>query len=200
MSTDLENHIEEIRAADGALLRTRGSGTIDYCPKTDTNLLALGALEAKGLQFTAKHALLKIQDPDGDTVFQARRHGNVYPLLQPTPVACHRRSQQKAYYLATAKPASRERWHKWKHHRLHSRIPHTQRAKLPGERLHWDLFCGGDSLLGVGNIGYEAKNQWRIFDGTKVWIRLFLMSLALHTSQTGLLKQWGRMFPLISNN
>ena len=108
LSTDLDDHVEEIRAADGAILRTRGSGTIalatlvnrhhsfvhlhnvHYCPEIDTNLLSLGALEAKGLQFSAKHALLEIRDPDSDTVFQARRHDNVYPLSQPTPLAYQR--------------------------------------------------------------------------------------------------------------
>ena len=40
--------------------------------------------------------------------------------------------------------------------RIHSRLPPTHRTKLPGKRIHCDLFGGGDSLLGVGNIHYGA--------------------------------------------
>lgn len=99
LSTDLDNRTEEILAADGIVLPTRASGTIALatlvnrnhsfihlhnmhcCPEIDTNLLSLGALEAKGLQISAKNMLLEVQDPNGNVVLQARRHNNVYPLL-----------------------------------------------------------------------------------------------------------------------
>ena len=129
LSTDLDDNTEEILAADGVVLRTRGSGTIalatsvngndsfihlhnvHYCPEIDTNLLSLGALEAKRLRFSAENSMLEVRDFDGKTVFQAKRRNNVYPLLQPTPQEYHHRSREKAYYMTKATPATRERWH-----------------------------------------------------------------------------------------
>ena len=41
-----------------------------------------------------------------------------------------------------------------KQHKIHSKSPPSQRALVPGERLHCDLFGGGDTLPGVANIKY----------------------------------------------
>ncbi|MCJ1263342.1 hypothetical protein MMC22_003212 [Lobaria immixta] len=78
LSTDLDNNTEEILATDRVILRTRGSSTIalatsvngndsfihlhnvHYCPEIDTNLLSLGALEAKKLWFLAENSMLEV--------------------------------------------------------------------------------------------------------------------------------------------
>lgn len=43
-----------------------------------------------------------------------------------------------------------------KQHKVHSKKPPTHRAKLPGERLHNDLFGGGNTLPAVGGYRYGS--------------------------------------------
>ena len=43
-----------------------------------------------------------------------------------------------------------------KQHKVHSTAPPTHRSKLPGERLHNDLFGGGNTLPGVGGYPYGS--------------------------------------------
>lgn len=81
---------------------------VHSCPEIDTNLLSLSTLEAKRLQFSAMNALLEIQDSNSDTIFQTKQYDDIYLLSQPKPIAYHCQSQQKVYYLTTAKLASKE--------------------------------------------------------------------------------------------
>jgi hypothetical protein len=43
-----------------------------------------------------------------------------------------------------------------KAHKIHSKTSAAHRTKLPGERLHSDLFDGGGTLSGVEEYRYEA--------------------------------------------
>jgi hypothetical protein len=62
---------------------------IHYCLELDTNLLLLGALEAKGLRFSVNQRILKVIDDRPNQydkmVLISHREDAVYPLDQPHP-------------------------------------------------------------------------------------------------------------------
>ena len=58
-----------------------------------------------------------------------------------------------------------------KQHKVHSTEPPTHRATLPGERLHNDLFGGGNTLSGIGGYHYGSVV---IDDATRVRFPILL--------------------------
>ena len=101
ISPDLDDSQEAIETANGEILYTQGAGTIaievivngvcnlvhihnvHYCPEMDSNLLSLGTLTAKGLEFHTSKGTLNVTDSVGETVLQSKCKGKVYPLSQP---------------------------------------------------------------------------------------------------------------------
>lgn len=128
LSFNFNDNSKDILAANRVVLRTWGSGiivlatsvnrvdlfvhfhNIHSCFEINTNLLSLGALEAKKLWFSAENSILEVWNFDSETVFQTKRCDSVYPLLQSMLQEYHHWSK-KVYYMTKAIPATREQWH-----------------------------------------------------------------------------------------
>lgn len=144
ITPDLDNQTVDIETADGIVLRTQGAGTIDlhvlvknehmhielsnvhYLPELDANLISLGILVEKGGEFRAVDGLLQIKDKEDDIVLESIRDNTVYPLRQPKLSARNGPCQTMTKAYRTAKPATKEKWHKRLGH-----VNNNDLAKMP---------------------------------------------------------------------
>lgn len=126
--SDLDDQSQWIETTSDEQIATHEAGTINlditlnskntnihlhnvyFCFELDSNLLFLGALEAKGFEFHDRKGKLEITNDEREIVLVAKRDNNlVYSLQQSNKLYNHHSTEMKAYQLT--KSASPEIWH-----------------------------------------------------------------------------------------